>query len=137
MPRAYADPSRRPGGACSVAVHEWPDFVVMRVVSIHTATQVDPRHLHEIAWLDDYQARVYRMARFTASGRDAERGTSSESGDQHVLEQSHVRNPLRDSTRHTSRRRQPSAEDLSSRRAGPLAKPLRIEERELEAGGQN
>ena len=94
MPHAYADPSRRPWGACSVAVHEWPDFVVMRVVSIHTATQVDPWHLHEIAWLDDYQARVYRMARFTASGCDAERGTSCESGDQHVLEQSHIRNPF-------------------------------------------
>ncbi len=68
--------------------------MVMRVVSIHTATQVDPRHLHENPWLDDYQARVHRMARLTAGGCDAERGTSSESGDQHVLEQSHVRNPL-------------------------------------------
>src|SRR6476620_3880426 len=81
-------------GACSIAVHEWPDFVVMRVVSIHTATQVDPRHLHENARLDDYQARVYGMARFTAGGRDAERGTSSKNGDEHVLEQSHVRTPF-------------------------------------------
>lgn len=109
----------------------------MRVVSIHTAAQVDPRHLHENPWLDDYQARVYRMARFTASGCDAERGTSSESGDQHVLEQSHVRNPLRDSTRDTCRRRQPSVEDLSSRPRGTAGEAPRIEEREPEADGHN
>lgn len=77
-----------------------------RVVLIHTATQVDPSHLDEYAWLHDDQTSIDRMARLTASSCSAEGDARGEGGDEQVLEQSHghlLASRLRDPSQNTCR----------------------------------
>src|SRR5262249_53366584 len=88
VPHARAEASRASRGAGPAAVHERPDLLVPRVVSIDATAEVDPSDLDEDTWSDDDDASVHRMWRLTTGCCDAEDDAGGKSGGERVPEDS-------------------------------------------------